>query len=152
MDEMGRTADELERLVVSTAVGLRSRSARAASTPRAPGTWTPLQIVGHLIDSVSNNHQRIVRAALAGEVTFPGYEQDDWVSLQGYAEASWTDLVDLWRLANLRLAAVLRRIPVDRASSPCRIAGGESVTLSWLVTDYLRHVRHHLGQLGVDAG
>jgi hypothetical protein len=32
--------------------------AQATAHPRAPGKWSPREIVGHLIDSASNNHRR----------------------------------------------------------------------------------------------
>ena len=42
-----------------------------ASAKPQPGKWSSKEIIGHLLDSASNNHQRFVRAALQGELTFP---------------------------------------------------------------------------------
>ena len=42
----------------------------------APGKWSPREIVGHLIDSASNNHQRFVRAMFQDDLVFAGYAQD----------------------------------------------------------------------------
>ena len=33
--------------------------------------WAKKEILGHLLDSASNNHQRFVRATLQGSLTFP---------------------------------------------------------------------------------
>src|ERR1700730_12660219 len=77
----------------------------------ASGKWSPKEIVGHLIDSASNNHQRFVRAQFTDDLVFPGYEQEAWVSVQRYQEASWTDLVGLVHLFNLHLARVIEAIP-----------------------------------------
>ena len=142
-----RVADGLVQAVEAAAPRLRGMSdARASLTPR-PGKWCAKEVIGHLIDSAANNHQRFVRAQLGSELVSPGYEQDLWVSRQGYAEAPWTDLVELWRLYNLRLAEVIRRIPPEKLATPCRIAAGEPVTLGFVVQDYLRHLHHHLGQI-----
>ncbi|MEM6381002.1 MAG: DinB family protein, partial [Bacteroidota bacterium] len=45
---------------------------RSAKSP-APGKWSPKQLIGHLIDSASNNHQRFVRANFKDDLCFPGY-------------------------------------------------------------------------------
>ena len=42
----------------------------------APGRWSAKELVGHLIDSASNNHQRFVRARWQDDLVFPGYAQD----------------------------------------------------------------------------
>jgi len=42
-----------------------------ADIPRRVGGWTRKQIVGHLLDSATNNRQRFVRAALDGTYIGP---------------------------------------------------------------------------------
>ena len=44
--------------------------ARTGERPR-PGGWSAREIVGHLIDSASNNHGRFVRAALDDNLDAP---------------------------------------------------------------------------------
>ena len=57
----------------------------AASRP-APGKWSRKEIIGHLIDSASNNHGRFVRAQLQDDLMFAGYDQDAWVRAQAYQD------------------------------------------------------------------
>jgi hypothetical protein len=148
MDEITKkVADALVARVEDTARRLRGANDALAAARPAPGRWCGKEMLGHLVDSATNNLQRFVRAQLAAELAFPGYEQDAWVSAQGYAEASWRDLVDLWRLANLHLARVMRRIPQEKLATPCRIGGRDPVTLGWIVEDYLRHFEHHVKAL-----
>ena len=48
------------------------------------------QILGHLIDSASNNHQRMVRLQYSKDLLFfPDYRQDNdlWIALQDYQNA-----------------------------------------------------------------
>lgn len=106
------------------------------------------EVIGHLVDSAANNHQRFVRAQQVAELVFPKYEQNDWVRVQGYNEVPWMDLVELWRRYNLHLAHVMRRIPDDKLEVRCTIGDYAPVTLGFLVEDYLTHLRHHLKKIG----
>jgi hypothetical protein len=45
--------------------------------------WTRKQLLGHLIDSASNNYQRFVRLQQGNLVGFPGYDQEFWVAAAG---------------------------------------------------------------------
>jgi hypothetical protein len=109
--------------------------------------WSKKEILGHLIDSASNNHQRFVRAQLSSEIRLPEYEQEMWVKTQGYQGESWEDLVQLWRLYNLHLLHVAEAIPDERLKSLCFIGESEPVTLEFIVTDYVRHMKHHIDQI-----
>ena len=59
-------------------------SPAAAAQPLAPGKWSTLQTIGHLIDSCANNHQRLLRLQLTPELDFPGYQQEECVRLQRF--------------------------------------------------------------------
>jgi hypothetical protein len=72
----------------------------AARAPYAPGKWSTKEVVGHLIDSAANNHQRFVRAQWTDDLLCPTYAQDEWVRTQRYQEAPWPDLVELFRTYN----------------------------------------------------
>lgn len=140
-------ADELTILIDDAGERLARIDESETTIRPGPGRWSKLEILGHLIDSASNNHQRFVRAALHGELTFPGYEQEGWARVQHHQDAGWGQLLQLWVLFNYRLAQVIVRFPTDAARVRCRIGDGESVTLLWLVEDYIRHMRHHLNQM-----
>jgi hypothetical protein len=135
---------------------LRTISNARASTPRAHGKWSPKEIIGHLIDSASNNHQRFVRAQLPDARPFDGYAQDDWVKLQRYNEADWLALVDLWAAFNLHLAQVMDHTSEDESRRPrpdlqlTRLSfrsASEPVSLGWFMEDYVEHLKHHLRQI-----
>lgn len=117
------------------------------STSPVPGKWSRKEILGHLIDSASNNHQRFVRALLADELSFPGYSQSDWVRVQGYADAEWQRIVDMWSALNRHIAHVVSRIPAGKLATMCRVGDGDPVRLEELIADYIRHLEHHLEQL-----
>jgi len=124
----------------------------------APEKWSRKEIIGHLIDSASNNHQRFVRAQFTNDLVFPGYEQEAWVAAQCYAHSSWSQLVELWKLYNLHLAHVAEHIPEDvltrkRAEHNLdriawqTVAKLSPVTLEYFIRDYAGHMRQHLKQI-----
>jgi hypothetical protein len=141
-------AGELLSVVESASESLRRFDDSEASLRNAPGNWSKKEILGHLVDSAVNNHHRFVRAQQVKELTFPGYEQEHWVSSQGYGERPWSELIDLWRLYNRHLAHVISLVPEDQLAVMCVIGPGEPVSLGYLVEDYLVHLRHHLQELG----
>lgn len=68
-------------------------------------------MIGHLIDSAINNHQRFVRAIWRGDLVFEGYDRARWVEVQRYQDASWRELLDLWVAFNRHIATVMSAIP-----------------------------------------
>ena len=118
-----------------------------AAIPAIPGGWSRKQILGHLIDSASNNHQRFVRAMLQDELRWPGYDQSGCVRVQRYQDARWTDLLGMWSAYNRFLAHVLAGVPEGKRSTPCWIGEYPRMTLEELAADYLTHLEHHLDQI-----
>ena len=119
---------------------------RAEQKPPSGG-WSKKEILGHLIDSASNNHQRFVRGQLNPRLEFPEYQQDSWVAAQSYATAPWPDLVNLWLLYNRHLLHLLRHMPEAAWSHQISVGGKTPVAMSAVAEDYLRHLNHHLNQI-----
>jgi len=145
---MKQLSEQLLSVVATAEPKLREISEPDSTKPVLRGGWSRKQVIGHLIDSASNNHQRFVRAALQSSLEFPGYDQDGLVRVQAVQEADWALLVGLWAAYNRYLAHVIANLPASKLETPCRIGEGEAVTLAFLATDYFRHLVHHLGQIG----
>jgi hypothetical protein len=134
--EVERAAVDFTRLTESEAV-----------RDRGQGKWIKKEILGHLIDSAVNNHQRFVRAQLANPYFGPGYDQQAWVQVQRYRERPWLELVELWGALNRHVAAVIESVPAEKLQTPCTIGDHEPASLDWWMRDYVRHLRHHLEQI-----
>jgi hypothetical protein len=144
---MRQTAVELSRIVDETEPRLLKLSEAESEARPGREKWSRKEVLGHLIDSASNNHQRFVRAQLLKHLAFPGYAQAEWNRAQQYQSEAWQNLVRLWAAYNRHLAHVMAAIPGAAAHNLCEIGGGEPVTLEFLVTDYVTHLRGHLAQI-----
>ena len=115
----------------------------------AEDAWSIKEIIGHLIDSASNNHQRFVRLQLVKQLTFPDYGQDNihWVRIQKYQDRRWEELLGLWRHYNIQLADIIRSVDPSFLNHVWQLDTDNSVTLFDLMTDYLRHLEVHLDQI-----
>ena len=137
---------------------LRQLTDTQASAPLARGKWSRKQVLGHLIDSASVNHERFVRARQLEDLVFAGYDQDEWVEAQRYVDAPWNDLIELWTRYNRHLVRVFEATPQDER---CRdrahhnfdevafrpISPDLPSTLDYLMKDYVVHLEHHLTQI-----
>ena len=152
------TSQRLSSSIAVTEPRLRALPEAEASLRPAPGKWSPKEIIGHLIDSASNNHQRFVRATWQPNLVFDGYAQDGWVELQRYQDAAWGDLITLWASYNRHLARVMASVPeavrtkVHTEHNLDRVAfraprAPQDATLAYFMADYVDHLEHHLRQI-----
>src|SRR5688500_16666555 len=140
-------ADDLTRVVTGAVAELRTLADAVADLKPRPDAWSIKEIIGHLVDSAANNHQRFVRGQQVRELVLPGYEQDAWIAAQDYQAREWPELLEFWAAYNRHLAHVIRRLPAASLDVVCRIGGNEPATLGFIVEDYVTHMRHHLSQI-----
>lgn len=144
-----RLASDIENAVDEPCNQFRSLPEETIEVRSNPGDWSVKEIVGHLVDSASNNHQRFVRLQVADGLVFPDYSQDNdaWVLIQRYQEAPWDDLLALWRYFNLHLARVIRSVNERCIDHIWVVDEDTSITLGELMIDYLSHLKDHLKQI-----
>jgi DinB superfamily len=142
-------SEQLLRIVETAEPRLRKISEADSAHPLKPGGWSHKQVLGHLIDSASNNHQRFVRASLQDSLDFPAYDQDGNIRVQAPQEADWSLLISLWAAYNRYLAHIIAHLPASKLETVCRIGSGTPVALGFLASDYVTHLLHHLRQVGV---
>ena len=150
--------EDFRQTLAASSTRLLEIPAELSQVPRADGKWSPREIIGHLIDSASNNHQRFVRAQFTDDLVFAGYEQEGWVRVQDYKAEDWADLVQLWRLYNQHLLHLISRVPEEtrlklrykhnlHQIASDNLSETEPVTLDWFIRDYLDHMKKHLKQI-----
>ena len=141
---MQKLSEELEKTVVDAEKKLNSVKDWDYRT--APGKWSKKQILGHLIDSAANNHQRFVRIQYE-DTPLITYDQNQWAALQKCDDVPVDVLINLWSNYNQLLSHVISIIHADALNKKCNIGKEEHVTLDFIITDYLKHLNHHLGQI-----
>jgi hypothetical protein len=139
---------KLAEVVAAAVPRLRAIGETEAAVKPGAGKWSKKEILGHLIDSAANNHQRFIRLQMARELTLPGYDQDAWVAANGYQRQAWAELIELWAAYNKHLAVVIEGIDPACAAHVWHHPAAD-YKLGYLVDDYVVHLRHHLGQIGV---
>jgi hypothetical protein len=149
---------DFKETVNSSAQRLLEISEPESEQPKAEEHWSSKQILGHLIDSAANNHARFVLGQMKNDLLFSGYDQDQWVQLQHYQEASWPQLVELWRAYNLHLQHVMATAAPEKLQQTRNehsletiafhtVSETEPATLEYLMKDYVAHLKHHLNQI-----
>lgn len=128
--------------IVSDFRDLMVRNAGIARIKLAADKWTLNEMIGHLIDSASNNHQRIVRLQLSPSLEFPGYDAEPWQEASRTAEYETAPLIDLWYNYNLFLIHLMRNVREDCLDRTWN-RGGEALSLGAIIADYFSHLELH---------
>ena len=148
----------LHSILRAAAQMLNKKDEKELSHQPAPGKWSPQQILGHLTDSAYNNHSRVLIAADQDHLRFPGYDQEAWVTRNGYQQREGREVVATFLAAQRHLAHLLATLPegllnrqttehdFDRMAMRKLMPGAPS-SLGFLIEDYLFHLVHHLRQI-----
>lgn len=85
-------------------------------------------LLGHLIDSASNNHQRMVH-------------------LQDYQHEDWDTLLSLWKYCNLHIIQVIKSADPTKMDNYWLDYEGNQVTLRDMIIGYTGHLDLHIGHI-----
>jgi hypothetical protein len=143
----GKIADGIRKTVEDFIRRFDNLDEVKASQKPQHDKWSRKEILGHLIDSAANNHQRFVRAQYLKTINLPSYEQKEWVNIQQYGSRTWKELLVFWKSYNFHLAHILSHMPAECLQISCTIGSGEPLTIGYFVVDYLGHLQHHLMQI-----
>ena len=148
----------LDAIITQAAPQLNSISLEEFAFKENPGKWSKQEILGHLIDSAYNNHRRFLIATYQDSLVFDGYQQDNWVQLNGYQKRDHNEIIFTWVSANQHLSFLLESIPEEiifkettdhnfHVIGMKRPEEGTLSSLGYLIWDYLFHMEHHLAQI-----
>jgi hypothetical protein len=110
-----------------------------------PAKWSKKEIIGHLIDSAANNHQRFVRCQFEDKPAI-AYNQDKWNEFGFYQQIDAAQIIAFWTIYNRQLTELIRHIPPENLNRECKV-GDKFQTLDFLINDYVEHMEHHLRQV-----
>ncbi|MES2617524.1 MAG: DinB family protein [Bacteroidota bacterium] len=112
----------------------------------APNKWSKKAILGHLIDSATNNHHRFVRAQFE---TTPAifYNPDLWNDHSDYLKMDSQHLIQFWTVYNKHLVFLMQNLPEKYLLNEVNTGGSQTVTLEFVINDYVVHLEHHLSAM-----
>ncbi|WP_020533773.1 DinB family protein [Flexithrix dorotheae] len=158
MEDQSYTGELLRTIISELRERLLGVSESRSEVKPAPEKWSPKEVIGHLIDSAANNHQRFVRTQFQDNMIFQGYDQDAWVAVQNYQGHTWKDLVNLWYYYNWHLSQVMDAVPDEiryrefenhnlHEMAYIKIDKEKPAMLEYFMQDYIRHLEHHIQQI-----
>ena len=111
-----------------------------------PEKWSKKEIIGHLIDSATNNHHRFVQIQFENQLLIP-YDQNKWNESNFYQQIEGTQIIDFWTIYNKQLLEIIKRISEENLLKEFITIDNKKFTLSFLINDYVTHLEHHLRQV-----
>jgi hypothetical protein len=112
----------------------------------AANKWSKKEIIGHLIDSASANHQRFVRGQFEDTPKIT-YDQNNYNTFNYYNQIDGKQIISFWTVYNKQILELIKLMPAELLKRQCFAGGNESVTLSFIFDDYVEHLEHHLKQV-----
>ena len=152
MVEFELNNEELLRLVSEWELRLLSLPEEVIGNRRNIQNRTIKQIVGHMVDSASNNTHRIIHLQYnASPLIYPDYanlgNNDRWIAIQNYQNENWENLVQLWKYSNLHIAHVIDNVNPEKLNNEWISALHQQVSLKAMILDYLSHFKLHLNEI-----
>jgi hypothetical protein len=152
MKKTDSVGQELTLMVDEWEPILRSLSEETISQKRNSQNRTIKQIIGHIIDSSSNNTHRIVHLQYqTSPLIFPNYatfgNNDRWIAIQDYQNEDWNIMIQLWKYSLLHISHVIKNVKTDKLGNEWISGPGEKVTLESMIIDFPRHLKLHLSEI-----
>ncbi len=143
---------ELLNLIEEWESKLTNLSSEVISVRKNSQNRSIKQIVGHMIDSASNNTHRIIHLQYQqSPLIFPDYanfgNNDKWIAIQNYQEEKWNNLIQLWKYSNLHIIHVIVNVNVEKLGNEWTTALNKNVSLKAMILDYLSHFKLHLNEI-----
>jgi hypothetical protein len=108
--------------------------------------WSFKEIIGHLIDSATNNHHRFVRAQFEDHPQIL-YQQELWNQHSYYQDLSSDHVISFWKIYNRHIIEIISHTPAAILERECLMGDGKTYSIAWLFQDYVRHMEHHFRQI-----
>lgn len=152
MNESADIIKEITSLINEWETRLAKLPEEVISQRRNRQNRTIKMIVGHLIDSASNNTHRIIHLQYQpSPYEFPNYatfgNNDRWIAIQNYQNEDWTTLIKLWKYSYLHICHVIENVSDDKLENEWISGPGKKMTLKTMIVDFPRHLKLHLSEI-----
>lgn len=143
---------ELQRLIELWEPKLLALKNEQITIPRNSQNRSIKQILGHMVDSASNNTHRIIHLQYGkNPLDFPDYanfgNNDKWIAIQNYQSENWENLVQLWKYSNFHIIHVFENVNPEKLDNEWITALQKKVTLKEMIESYLVHFKLHLSEI-----
>jgi uncharacterized damage-inducible protein DinB len=144
--------EELSTLISDWENKLAALPERTITQRRNSQNRSIRQIVGHMVDSASNNTHRIIHMHYRqSPVNYPDYanlgNNERWIAIQNYQEEDWKELVSLWAAVNRHMVHLIGQVDQSKLDQYWISALKEKITLRDMISDYPRHFKLHLNEI-----
>jgi len=121
---------------------------KTASKRPEPKEWSLKEIIGHLINSASNNQQRFLGLQFVPEMQSPPYQKHhlEWIGTEKFNELKFDDLFLLWQQYNILNAHIIANMDTSKLDNVLIMDDGRKIPLKAIANDYVKHLKIHLGQ------
>lgn len=145
-------AEEITSLIVEWESKLAALPNDTISQRRNSQNRNIKQILGHLIDSASNNTHRVVHLQYQTcPLEFPNYatfgNNDRWIAIQNYQNEDWSDIIQLWKYSLLHFCHVIRNVNKDKLHNEWISEPGKNITMETMIIDFPKHLKLHLKEI-----
>lgn len=152
MNEFHENNLELLRLIDKWEPVLKNLPEEVFSDRRNGQKRTIKQIIGHLVDSATNNTHRIIHLQYQpSPLIYPDYanlgNNDRWIAIQNYQDADRDNLIELWKSSNKHIVHVINNVDTSKLDNEWISALNMRVSLREMIIDYLRHFKLHLSEI-----
>jgi hypothetical protein len=152
MKEISIISTEILTFVKEWETKLASLPDKTINEFRNSQNRTIKQILGHLIDSTSNNTHRVVHLQYQqSPFSFPNYatfgHNDLWIAIQNYQNEDWNNMIQLWKFSLLHFCHLINNVKDDKLENEWISGPDKNITLKTMIEDFPRHLQLHLSEI-----
>jgi hypothetical protein len=152
MTETSVIITEIRSLIKDWEPKLTSLTTETITQRRNNQNRTIKQIIGHLIDSTSNNTHRVVYLQYQkSPFSFPNYatfgNNDRWIAIQNYQNEDWSSMIKLWKYSLIHFCHVINNINDDTLEHEWISGPDKNITLRTMIVDFPKHLKLHLTEI-----
>lgn len=139
----GDPVAQLERQIDEAARFFRELPADKHGYRYAPGKWTPIDVLGHILDNERIMSYRLLCVAYGEQQELPGYDEKLYMGNDPFADCSVEQVLDEYMLVRKSTLAMLKRLPEQLFTRVGTVNGGPA-TAAAIAYVIAGHELHHL--------